>query len=418
MVVQLTKTMVASARVAHLARRAVEYGVHAGPVQVSLAEVISRKRQVVESFRKGGQRRLEEAQGVDLIMGDAAFVDPRSVEVKLNEGGAVRLRADRIFIDTGTRPARPPIPGLQRIPTLDNDSIMELQVLPEHLIVLGGGYIGLAFSQMFCRFGSKVTILQLAEQLLPVEDRDVADEVAKILRQDGIDVLLNAEARSAGCTANGALEMSIQMPDGERVVTGSHVLVAVGRSPNTARLNLQAAGIAMDERGFVRVNERLENNVPGVYTLGDVNGGPAFTHISYDDFRIVRANLLHDGNLTTRNRLVPYTLFIDPQLGRVGLTESQAREQGCNIKVAKLPMEQVARAIETSEPRGFMKAIVDADSKQIFGCATLGMEGGELMGALEIAMLGQLPYTVVQEAIFAHPTSVESLNNLFLAMDT
>jgi pyruvate/2-oxoglutarate dehydrogenase complex dihydrolipoamide dehydrogenase (E3) component len=408
-----TKTMVASARVAYLARRAADYGVHAGPVQVNLTEVRRRKQAIVDSFRNGSQRQLETTKNLDLLFGEARFVGPRVVEVQLKDGGSRQLTADKIFINTGCRPARPPLPGLDHVPVLDSTSIMELEVLPEHLLVLGGGYIGLEFGQMFRRFGSAVTIVQRGERLLSREDADVAEEVAKILKQDGIEVLLNAEALRVTQAADRRIQMTVRTPDKERALSGSHFLAAAGRVPNTDRLNLASAGIVLDKRGYVRVNERLETNVPGVYALGDVNGGPAFTHISYDDFRILRTNLLEGGQATTTGRLVPYTVFMDPQLGRVGLSEQEARARGGNIRVAKMPMAWVARALEVDESRGFMKAVVDAGSKQILGCAILGIEGGELMAMLEIAMMGKVPYAALREAVFAHPTLAESLNNLF-----
>jgi pyruvate/2-oxoglutarate dehydrogenase complex dihydrolipoamide dehydrogenase (E3) component len=413
-----TKTMVASARVADLARRAADYGVHTGPVQVHLAEVRRRKQAIVESFRNGSQRRLETTKGVELLFGEASFVGPKAVEVRLKAGGTRRLTADQVFINTGCRPARPPVAGLDRVPVLDSSSIMELDALPEHLLVLGGGYVGLEFGQMFRRFGSAVTVVQRGGYLLSREDPDVADEVAKILRQDGVEVLLNTEAVRVEPGGSGQIRLAVRTPEGERTLTGSHLLVAAGRQPNTERLNLAIAGIATDARGFIPVNERLETNVPGVYALGDVNGGPAFTHISYDDYRIIRTNLLQGGHATTTGRLVPYTVFIDPQLGRVGLGEQEARAQGRNIRVAKMPMTWVARALEVDESRGFMKAVVDADTKQILGCAILGIEGGELMSMLEIAMMGKVPYTVLQDAIFAHPTLAESFNNLFGSLES
>ena len=280
---------------------------------------------------------------------------------------------------------------------------------------MGGGYVGLEFGQMFRRFGSQVTIVHRGEHLLSREDSDVADEVAKILEQDGIRVLLNSEAIRAKAV-NGSVNLIVRTNESEIMLEGSHLLVAVGRLPNTDRLNLQSAGVQTDEHGFIKVNDRLETNVGGVYALGDVNGGPAFTHISYDDFRILRANLLEGGHATTKGRLVPYTVFIDPQLGRIGITEIEARNQGLKIQVAKLPMTSVARAIEMSETRGFMKAVVDLDTKQILGCAVLGIEGGELMAMFEIAMIAHLPYAALKDAIFAHPTLAESLNNLFKSM--
>jgi pyruvate/2-oxoglutarate dehydrogenase complex dihydrolipoamide dehydrogenase (E3) component len=412
-----TKTMVASARVAYLARRADDYGIHTGPVSVDMTRVRQRKRDIVESFRDGSQRRIENTEGLDLLMGEASFTDPKSVEVRTNSGETRHLTADKIFLNTGARPRKLSLPGLENVPALDSTSIMELNVVPEHLQVLGGGYVGLEFGQMFRRFGSRVTIVQRRGQVLTREDPDVAEEVANILREDGIEVLLDTHALRVEQTADGHIQLTVRTPTGERTLFGSHLLVAVGRVPNTEQLNLGAAGIEADERGFIKVNERLETNVPGIYALGDVKGGPAFTHISYDDFRIIRANLLEDGNATTTGRLVPYTVFIDPQLGRVGLTEQEARAQGRNIRVAKIPMTWVARALEVDEPRGFMKAVVDADIGQILGAAVLGIEGGEVMAVLQMAMMGNVPYKAMRDGVFAHPTLAESLNNLFMTLD-
>lgn len=407
-----TKTMVASARVAYLARRAADYGVHIGEVSVNLAEVRKRKQSIVDSFRNGGRRAIERTKNLDLLFGEAGFTGQRSIAVKMNDGEIRRLTANKIFINTGCRPADPRVAGLDKVAALDSSSIMELDELPEHLLVLGGGYIGLEFGQMFRRFGSRVTIAQRAPQLLGREDQDVADEVAKIMREDGVEVLLNTEALSVEQRGESKIHLTVRTPDGERTITGSHLLAAAGRAPNTDALNLSTAGIETDKHGFIKVNERLETSAPGVYALGDVKGGPQFTHISYDDFRIIRTNLIEGGDATVNDRFVPYTVFIDPQLGRVGLSETEARAKGLNIKVAKMPMSYVARALEMSESRGFMKAVIDADTKQILGCAILGIEGGEIMSMIEIAMMGNLPYTVLKDAIFAHPTLAESLNNL------
>ena len=406
-----TKTMVASAQVAYRVRRSEDYGVQSGSVSVDMAKVRQRKRDIVESFRSGSTRRVEQA-GVDLIDGEASFSGPNTLDVRLNDGGSAQLTAPKIFINTGERPSVPDLPGINDVPFLNSTTIMELDVVPEQMLILGGGYVGLEFGQMFRRFGSAVTIVQRGKQLLAREDQDIADEVAKILREEGIEVLLETSAVRVE-QSDGAITLVVKTPDGERKLTGSHLLAAAGRAPNTERLNLEAAGVETDKRGYIRVNERLETNVPGIYALGDVKGGPAFTHISYDDYRILKANLLDDGHATIDGRLVPYTVFIDPQLGRVGMSEQEARAQGRNIRIAKMPMNYVARALEVDEPRGVMKAIVDADNDQILGFACLGIEGGEIMAMVEIAMMGKLPYTVLRDAIFAHPTLAESLNNLF-----
>jgi pyruvate/2-oxoglutarate dehydrogenase complex dihydrolipoamide dehydrogenase (E3) component len=262
-----------------------------------------------------------------------------------------------------------------------------------------------------------VTVVQRGKQLMSREDADVAEAVAEIMRQDGLQVLLEAQPQRVEQSEDGKIQLTVSTPDGERVLEGSHLLVAAGRPPNTDTLNLEAAGVETDKRGFVKVNERLETNVPGIYAMGDVKGGPAFTHISYDDFRIIRTNLLEGGDASIADRLVPYTVFIDPQLGRIGLSEQEARQQGRDIGVAKMPMSYVARALEMDESRGFMKAVVDADNDQILGCAVLGIEGGEIMAMIQIAMLGGVPYTALRDAVFSHPTLAESLNNLFATLD-
>jgi pyruvate/2-oxoglutarate dehydrogenase complex dihydrolipoamide dehydrogenase (E3) component len=412
-----TKTMVASARVAYLARRAADYGVRTGPVTVEMTVVRKRKRDIVDSFRNGSQKRIESTEGVDLLMGEARFTGPKILEVHLNNGETRQLSANAFFINAGDRPSKPAISGLDSVPTLDSTSIMELDSVPAHLLVMGGGYVGLEFGQMFRRFGSAVTIIQRGAHLLACEDDDVAEEVARIMQEDGIEVLLETAPLHVERTGEGTIQLTLKTPAGERALSGSHLLLAAGRTPNTDWLNLTATGIQADKHGFIPVNEKLETDVPGIYALGDIKGGPAFTHISYDDFRIIRTNLIEKGNATIRDRLVPYTVFIDPQLGRIGLSESEARAQGRNIRVAKMPMNYVARALEVDEARGFMKAIVDADTSQILGCAILGIEGGEIMSALEIAMMGKVPYTILRDAVFAHPTLAESLNNLFSSFE-
>jgi pyruvate/2-oxoglutarate dehydrogenase complex dihydrolipoamide dehydrogenase (E3) component len=412
-----TKTMVASGRVAYLARRATDYGVHIGPVSVDIQKVRQRKRDIVNSFRGGIQRRIEATSNLDLVFGEASFSSPKSIIVRSNDGAESTFSAERMFINAGTRASRPRLEGLEQTAYLDNISIMELGVVPDHLLVLGGGYIGLEFGQLFRRFGSKVTIIQSRMQLLAGEDPDVAEEVTKILRQDGIEIFLDTKATRAE-QAGGVISLQVSTQSKSAALTGSHLLLAAGRVPNSDTLNLQKAGVETDNRGFVRVNDRLETTAKGIYALGDIKGGPAFTHISYDDFRILRANLLENKVASTKDRQVPYCLFIDPQLGRVGITESEARAQGREIRVAKLPMTSVARALEVDETRGFIKAVVDAKTNQILGAAVLGIEGGEIMSMLETAMMGKLPYTALRDATYAHPTLAESLNSLFMAMDT
>ncbi len=411
-----TKTMVASARVAYLAQRGSDYGVRTGDIRMDMQRVRQRKRDIVNSFRGGSQGRLEKTANLDLIFGEASFTAPKSVVVRLQNGDQRTLTADRIFINAGARPAIPKLDGLKDVPFLDSSSIMEIDSVPEHLLVLGGGYIGLEFGQMFRRFGSRVTIVQSGAQLLGREDPDVAEEIASILKQDGIEILLNAKGERVAKSAAG-IQLSVRSGAEARTLSGTHLLVATGRVPNTDTLNVAAAGISTDPKSFIQVNSRLETNVEGIHALGDIKGGPAFTHISYDDFRILRANLIEKGSASTDGRLVPYTLFLDPQLGRIGLTETEARAQNIKVRVAKMPMNYVARALEVDEPRGFLKAVVDAETNQILGAAILGIEGGEIMAMLQIAMMGRLPFTALRDGIFAHPTLAESLNNLFTHFD-
>lgn len=411
-----TKAMVASARAAYDAKRAPELGVEVSDFGVHLSKVVKRKADIVKNFRDSGYNSLKDAEHLDLFLGKAHFVDRHQVQVDLNDGGTKTLTADRIFINTGAKPVIPPISGLDDVDYLDSTALMELQEIPNHLIVLGGGYVGLEFGQMFRRFGSEVTILQRSDQLLPREDKDVADNIASILQEDGITIHLNSEAASVSKTNDG-LRVTAQQKDKAFDVTGSHLLVAVGRTANTDELHLQAAGVDTDKRGNILVNERLETNVPGIYALGDVKPGPMFTHISYDDFRVLHANLLEDGNASISGRMVPYVVFTDPQLGRVGLTEKQAQTEGTSVRVAKLPMAHVARGIETGETRGFLKVVVDQASDTILGCAMLAAEGGELMSMIQIAMMGNLPYTRLQNAILAHPTYAEALNNVFFTLE-
>lgn len=411
-----TKTMVASARVAHLARRGADYGVHAGDIRVNLAKVRERKRAIVDLFRSGSEDTTKKVENLDLIMGEARFTGPNSLEVTLNDGGIQHITSDLFILNAGARPSAVKLEGIEQISTLDSTSVMELDAVPDHLIIIGGGYIGLEFGQMFRRFGSTVTIVQRGPQLLGREDEDMAGAVADILREDGIDVLL--ETKTLRVFKHGQkIQLAVQNSQGERTIEGSHLLLAAGRTPNSNTLNLEAAGVTTDDKGFITVNERLETNVPGIYAIGDIKGGPAFTHISYDDFRILRTNLLHNGSASTTDRMVPYTAFIDPQFARVGISEQEARKQGRAVKIAKMPMEQVARALEVDETRGLMKAIVDAESGQILGCAILGLEGGEIMSMIQIAMIGKLPYSALRDATIAHPTLAESLNNLFTTIE-
>ncbi len=416
-----TKTMIASAKVAAQARRGAEYGVHTGGVRVDMRKVRERKRHVVDVWRSGSEKRLEAAENIELIMGLGRFVPSqqhrKTVEVALNgtggPGGTRLCAAPVIVLNTGLRSLVPPGLGLEHVPYFDNESIMELDEVPGHLVILGGSYIAVEFAQMFRRFGAEVTIVSHGPQLLPREDTDIAACLLQIFKQDGIEILLNGKATGAAKTADGvSLTMAVEgAPD--RTISGTHLLLAAGRIPNTDRLNLQAAGLQADEHGFLEVNERLETAVPGSYAVGDIKGGPAFTHIAYDDYRILAANLLEGGSRTTKDRAVPYTVFTDPELGRIGMTEGEALAAGHRIRVAAMPAGSIARAFETGDDRGLIKAVVDRDTEQILGAAMLAGEGGELAAIVQTAMMGKLPYTVLRDAVWAHPTWAESLNTLF-----
>lgn len=410
-----TKTMLASARIAYLARRAGDYGMQVGEVSVELEAVRRRKRNIVDEWSSGSQKGLESRENLELIFGAAAFVGSHEVEVTLNAGGTRRLIADQIFINVGARNRVPDLPGLAEAGFLDSTSIMELGEIPEHLVVLGGGFIGLEFGQMFRRFGSEVTIVQRG-LLASREDEDISEAITEIFRGEGIDVIDQAQATRVDASAD-ANTVTLERDGNEATVSGSHLMVSAGTTPNSDTLNLEAAGIQAGERAQISVNHRCETNVDGVWALGDVTGAPPFTHTSYDDYRIIKENVLENGDASRAGRIIPYALFTDPQLGRVGLSEREAREQNRNIRVAKLPMTRVARAIEMDETHGFMKAVVDADSDEILGAAILGIEGGEVVTVIQVAMIGGLPWTTLRDAMIAHPTLAESLNNLFMTLD-
>lgn len=401
-----TKTMVASAQVAHYARNAARWGVRTDEVSVDLPRIVARKDKIVQSFRSGQQRKVDSRKNLHLYRGQAQFVGPHRIAV-----GEEEFEGERIFINTGTRPEIPRIEGLDEIAYLTNASIMELSELPEHLLVLGSGYIGLEFGQMFRRFGSRVTIVHRGDEILTREDPDVARELQKALEGEGISFMLRART-SRVQNANGQVALILDGDGSSQTVSGSHLLVATGRRPNADDLGLKEVGVETDARGFVKVNGRLETNVPGIWALGDVKGGPAFTHISYNDYQILYANLVEDKELTIDNRIVPYSVFTDPQLGRVGITEKQARERGYKLKIGKIPMAWVARAIERDETAGLMKLVVDAANDRILGAAILATEGGELIQMIGTLMLAGLPYTLLKGAVYIHPTLAEGFFTL------
>ncbi len=412
-----SKTIDASARNAYLARRGKDFGVLTGPVGIDMKTVWQRKQKIVLESRANNTKGVE--QGSTLVLGDASFSEQQptdgtwSIDVAMQDGSPRRtLTASRVFLNTGERPDVPDLPGLDETPYLDSTRIMELQTVPEHLLVLGAGYIALEFAQMFLRFGARVTVLERGERIAEREDPDIADCLRTILTEDGMEILTCTSADRVSGDENG-ITLDVTTGDGPRTLRGSHLLVATGRMPNVETLHLERAGVEQTEKGYVRVNERLETTAANVWALGDVKGGPAFTHISYDDFRILRTNLLEGGSRTVTDRVVPYVMFTDPELGSFGLNETTARKAGVPYRLATMPMENMARADEMDESRGMIKALVDPETKLILGATVLGVHGGEVAAQLQIACLGKLPYTALREAIFSHPTQAEALNNLF-----
>ena len=427
-----TKTLIASGKVAYHMRRGADYGIHLsggddGKVFTNMEKVRQRKRDIVESFRGGGENRTK-AAGVHVLMGEGSFEDSKTMLVRMRDGVDQRITADSFFINTGERPAKPRLQGIENIPEdrrLDSTSVQELGKVPSHLIILGGGYVGLEFGQLFRRLGAEVTIIQRASQLLPREDPDIAASMLEILKDDGLVVHVSTNAVSVSWdkdqTSRG-VHLRIRSKTGEETeVVGSHLLSAAGRTPNTDMLNLSSTGVHTNSKGYIEVNERLETSTPGIWAIGDVKGPPAFTHISYDDYRIVQANVLNSApqTLSTKNRIVPYVCFTDPQMAHVGLHEAEIRQKWPErkIKVAKMPMNYVARALEIDESRGLMKAIVDAETGQILGFSCLGLEGGEIMSIVQMAIMGNVRYEVLKDAVWAHPSLAESLNNIWAYLE-
>ncbi len=401
-----TKTMVASAQVAHYARNAARWGVHTNDVSVDLPAVVARKNKVVQGFRDAIQRRIDAKQNITLVRAHGRFTGPHQVEA-----GGQTFESEKIFIDTGTRPEIPKIPGMDSVPFLTNASVMELLEIPKHLLVLGGGYIGLEFGQMFRRFGSRVTIIHKSERILPREDPDITQELQKALEAEGVEFALGGTTTRVE-NRSGEIALAYETKQGSKTISGSHLLVATGRKPNTDDLGLDKAGIATDPRGYIKVNGRMETSAAGIWAMGDVKGGPAFTHISYNDYQIVYANLIEGKNLTIEHRYLPYALFTDPPLGRVGITEQDARTSGRKFKMGTYPMASVARAIERDETVGLMKVIVDGENDRILGAAILGSEGGELVQILGAMILAGAPYTVLKGAVYIHPTLAEGFFGL------
>lgn len=408
-----TKTMVASARAAYLARRAGDLGVHAGPVTVDMAAVRTRKRTMVDDFRTGSERQVAESPGLELIMGEASFVEGKTLSVEVNGGGRRELTAETVIIDVGTRPAELKAPGAEGVEILNSTTIMELDEVPRHLLVVGGGPIGLEFSQMFRRFGAEVTVVHRSARVMEREDPEICEAISKVFRRDGIALELSTQIDQL--TAKGdEIEVTLKAKDGAtKTVTCSHILNATGRTSNADRLKVERARVTVNEKGYLPVDEKLQTNVEGIYAIGDVNGGPAYTHISYDDYRILEANLLQGGDRSTKDRPTPFGVFTDPEYARVGMTEKDAREAGIPIKIATLEMTGVARAIEMGETDGMMRGIVHAETGQILGFAILGIFGAELQMQIQFAMMGKLTCEQVATAVITHPTLAGGLSSLF-----
>jgi pyruvate/2-oxoglutarate dehydrogenase complex dihydrolipoamide dehydrogenase (E3) component len=379
--------------------------------------VLAHKRSIVAGMVDLNRDNLKGALGDSFILGEARFVAPRTVDVQPAGGGPVRrLKGEKLFINLGAKPKMPPVIGLADAKPLTSESALELERLPAHLLIVGGGYVGVELGQAFRRFGSQVTIIQHGPHLLPTEDTDVSEAIEAILREDGIDVVLNGDAVAVVGISGERVNVRVRLPAGERKAAGSDLLVAVGRVPMTRDVGLQAAGVELDPRGFIRVNDRLETTAPSTWALGDCAGSPQQTHVSLDDYRIVKANVFGSGGRSTSDRLIPHTVFIDPELGRVGLTEREARRTGLEIKVAKVPASVIPRARTLAETRGFLKAVVDARSEHILGFTMLGAQAGEVTAVVQMAMLGGLPFSALRDGLLAHPTMAEGLNYLFRAI--
>jgi pyruvate/2-oxoglutarate dehydrogenase complex dihydrolipoamide dehydrogenase (E3) component len=409
-----SKNVIHTAKVASLFQRQHEFGIETGPIAIDMAGVYRRKRHMVDDLIEL-HLDLYRGSGAELILGDGRFTGPRTLQVSLRDGGERTLTAERVFVNVGTRATIPGIPGLREARPMTHIEALDLERLPEHLIVLGGGYVGLELAQALRRLGSRVTMIARGPQLAPREDADVAQSILGLFRDEEIDVLLRTQVLNVAGISGERVHVQVQDERGMRTVEGTHILAALGRTPNTQGIGLEAARIEVTECGHVRVNDRLETTAPQTWAMGECAGSPYFTHVSFDDFRIIHENL-KGGARTTRDRLIPYCVFIDPPLARVGLSESQARAGNVAYRVFSLPMEAVLRTRTISEPRGFMKAIIDPHSDRILGFAAFGPEAGELMATIQVAMLGGQPYTVLRDAVFTHPTMSEGFTFLFAGL--
>jgi pyruvate/2-oxoglutarate dehydrogenase complex dihydrolipoamide dehydrogenase (E3) component len=405
-----SKNEIWSAGVAHTVSRASAFGVTSGPIAVDMAKVVARKQAMVDGLVAFHLERYR-ATGAELIMGSGRLVAPKTVEVALNDGGIRIVTARKLFLNVGTHASIPPVPGLRGVNPLTHVEALELNRLPQHLIVLGGGYVGLELGQAYRRFGSRVTVIEHGARLVGREDPDVSEEVERLLRAEGIEVLLSAGLERVEGRSGDRIRARVHTPAGHEDLEGTDILVAAGRTPNTRDIGLEEHGIELTDRGYIRVNERLETTAADTWAIGECAGSAQFTHISLDDFRVVRDNLA-GGHRSTAARLVPYCMFIDPPLARVGLSEREARDAGIPVRVAHLPTKAVLRTRTTSADAGFMKALVDDDDR-IVGFTMIGSDAGEVLAVVQVAMMAQLPYTTIRDAILTHPTMAEGLNALF-----
>lgn len=406
-----SKNEISNAKVAQLARHGAQFGTITGPVAVDMATVRQRKREMVER-QLAKHLEMYRVTGAELIMGGGSFVASKTLEVKLNTGGTRLLAADKVFLNIGTRAAIPNVPGLQKAQPLTHIEALELDYVPQHLIVIGGGYSGLELAQAYRRFGSEVTVIESGPQLLAREDFDVAQEMRRLLSEEGLQILVETRLVEIRGRSGDRVTLTVRTPSGEQRIEGSDILVAAGRIPNTTGIGLDKAGVELDRRGYIRVNDRLETSSPNIWAIGECAGSPQFTHISEDDFRIIRDNLA-GGNRTSRDRLIPYCMFTDPQLARVGLSEGEAERQGVLTRVTRLPMDSVLGAQATDQRQGFMKALVGESDGRILGFTMIGAAAGEVMAVVHTAMLAGLSYSKLADADFAHPTMAEGLSSLF-----
>jgi pyruvate/2-oxoglutarate dehydrogenase complex dihydrolipoamide dehydrogenase (E3) component len=413
-----TKTFIATARLVHSIRRAAEFGIKVEGVSVDWPAVKQRVEAVVSEMRALNLKNFTSLPGLDFILGTGRFLGPQDIEVVQNDSLVRHLTSKRVFIDTGTRPAIPDLPGLLDVPFLTSDTIQELDAIPSRLLVLGAGYIGLEFAQLMHRFGSKVTILERGAQILSHEDFEVAEALAKCLQREGIELQLNGDIQQIYKSSDGQVGVSFRTPTGGEEWMGSHLLVALGRAPVTKDLDLSAAGVETNTNGFIKVNDRLETNVSGIWAIGDVSGGPQFTHASLDDFRILRDNVFGNGSRSRNDRLVPSTLFTDPELAHIGLTEKQAAARGLVFEVLQVAITPltIPRARTTGQMDGLLKATIETSTRRILGCTILAAEAGEMIGTVQAVMIAKMPATMLRDAVLSHPTMVEGFNSLFAAL--